>query len=62
MHYVIPFLQMDRVLDFSAPVNESSDDSTDEPSNSMSGMASQRPRRNRPVSLIFFLFITSLNG
>ncbi|XP_067311386.1 uncharacterized protein [Pseudorasbora parva] len=42
---------MDRVLDFSAPVNESSDDSTDEPSTSMSGMASQRPRRNRPMTL-----------
>ncbi|XDV11666.1 hypothetical protein PO909_011962, partial [Leuciscus waleckii] len=54
---------MDRVPDFSVPLNESSDDSIDEPSTSMSGMASQRPRRNchRPVSLIFS-YIISLNG
>jgi len=42
---------MDRVPDFSVPLNESSDDSMDEPSTSISQMASQRPRRNchRPV-------------
>ncbi|XP_042593408.1 uncharacterized protein LOC109080598 isoform X3 [Cyprinus carpio] len=44
-------LLMDRVPNCSVPLNESSDDSIDEPSTPMSGMASQRPRRNchRPV-------------
>uniref|UniRef100_A0A9J8D7X3 SET domain-containing protein n=1 Tax=Cyprinus carpio carpio TaxID=630221 RepID=A0A9J8D7X3_CYPCA len=44
-------LLMDRVPNCSVPLNESSDDSIDEPSTPMSGMASQRPRRNchRPI-------------